>query len=157
VRAIILLRKREYEIRSVHSLDTLARCNSYAIDYLAWSREGDFAMNIAQAIELALAEVTEIPSSAEISKRADEIMTAHNQLIAQSKGYDTLSVKRVKTHLDPLFKEQNYTISKLATSTASEFLSEGRDVWRLCKNNTERNIATIVYNEIRERITRGFK
>jgi hypothetical protein len=114
-------------------------------------------MNTTEAIELAMREFPAGISSRVITDRAKEILSSHNAAILLSKGYDSLSEKRVKTNLDPLFKEQNYTISKLSQSTASEFLSEGRDIWSHLKNNTERNIATIVYNEIRDRVTRGFK
>lgn len=111
---------------------------------------------IGRALELYQREGIEF-TSLMVAERAEEILASAKQSIEQSKGYDSLSAKCVKRSMNPLFKEQHQAISKLATSTASEYLSDGRDVWRFCKNNAERNVATIVYNEIRERITRGFK
>ena len=111
---------------------------------------------IGRALELYQREGIEF-TSLMVAERAEEILSSSIQAVRDSKGYDSLSAKCVKRSMNPLFKEQHAAISKLATSTASEYLSEGRDVWRFCKNNAERNVATIVYNEIRERITRGFK
>jgi len=117
-------------------------------------------MNFAQAIEQAIREFTGLhrfSSSKQITERAKEILSQHKETISQSKGYDSLSAKRVKREMNPLFKEQSLEISKLATSTAGEYLIEGRGIWKLLKNQRERDVATIIYNEIRERITRGFK
>lgn len=117
-------------------------------------------MDKVQAIKIALDEAANAGlelSSSQITERAIQILAEYAEMITESKGYDSLSAKVVKRSMNPLFKEQHAAISKLATSTASEYLSEGRDVWRYCKNNAERNVAMIVFNEIRERITRGFK